>query len=114
VRRPSRGRGVEVIPDDYGTLLAEVKERVRSAQYAALRAVNTELISLYWDIGRLIAARQREHGWGRSIVERLAADLRAEFVGVSGFSASNLWRMRLFYAAYMGNEKLAQLVREIG
>jgi hypothetical protein len=41
-------------PDSYGALLHDVKERIRSAQYAALRAVNRELINLYWDIGRLI------------------------------------------------------------
>ena len=42
------------LPDDYTGLLAEVRERIRSAQYAALRAVNTELVGLYWDIGRMI------------------------------------------------------------
>ena len=41
-------------PVDYAQLLAEVKERVRSAQYAALKAVNTELVGLYWDLGRMI------------------------------------------------------------
>lgn len=52
--------------------------------------------------------------WGRSIVQQLAADLRDEFPSIGGFSASNLWRMKLFYEAYVGNEKLAPLVREIG
>ena len=42
---------------DYAQLLHEVKARVRSAQYAALKAVNTELVGLYWDIGRMIARR---------------------------------------------------------
>ncbi len=104
----------EPIPQDYGRLLGEIKERIRSAQYEALRKVNTELISLYWDIGRLIVERQRDAGWGRSVVETLASDLQAEFPGIGGFSAANLWRMRLFYDTYAGNEKLAPLVREIG
>ena len=104
----------ETIPQDYGRLLGEVKERIRSAQYEALRKVNRELISLYWDIGRLIVERQRDAGWGRSVVETLAEDLRAEFHGIGGFSAANLWRMRLFYDTYADNEKLAPLVREIG
>jgi hypothetical protein len=47
-----------LLPDSYGTLLREIKERIRSAQYAALRAVNRELINLYWEIGRLIVERQ--------------------------------------------------------
>jgi hypothetical protein len=36
---------------DYVHLLAEVKEHFRSAQYAALKAVNTELVGLYWETG---------------------------------------------------------------
>ena len=103
-----------VIPDDYAAVLAEIKERVHTAQYAALKAVNTELISLYWDIGRLIVERQQGDSWGKRIVEALARDLHVEFPGMSGFSSSNLWRMKLFYERYWRNEKLAQLVREIG
>ena len=99
---------------DYAHLLAEVKARVRSAQYAALKAVNTELVGLYWDIGRMIVERQEKAGWGKSVVEQLATDLRAAFPGVAGFSASNLWRMKGFFESYQGFEKLAPLVREIG
>ncbi len=101
-------------PGDYPRLLSEVKERIRSAQYEALKAVNKELVGLYWDIGRMIVERQENAGWGKAVVEQLAADLRAEFPGVGGFSASNLWRMKAFFEAYVGLEKLAPLVREIG
>ena len=101
------------LPDDYGALLAEVKARVRVAQYAALRAVNKELVALYWDIGRLIVERQSGKTWGRAVVERLAADLQAEFPGTGGFSVSNLWRMKAFFETYVPSEKLAPLVREI-
>jgi predicted nuclease of restriction endonuclease-like (RecB) superfamily len=101
-------------PVDYAQLLAEVKERVRSAQYAALKAVNTELVGLYWDLGRMIVERQAGQTWGKAIVQKLATDLQKEFPGVGGFSASNLWRMRAFFELYRGLEKLAPLVREIG
>jgi predicted nuclease of restriction endonuclease-like (RecB) superfamily len=104
---------IQTIPQDYAALLTEVKERLRAAQYAALRAVNKELIGLYWDIGRMIVGRQEGRSWGKAVVERLAADLRVEFPGVGGFSASNLWRMRNFYETYGSLEKLAPLVREI-
>ena len=94
--------------------MAAVKERVRAAQYEALRAVNKELIGLYWDIGRIICERQAGGAsWGKSVVERLAADLRAEFPGVQGFSAQNLWYMRQFHRTYQGHEKLQPLVGEI-
>src|SRR6201993_4649900 len=99
-----------LVPDSYGALLREIKERIRAAQYAALRAVNRELINLYWDIGRLIVERQAGQTWGRSIVHNLATDLQVEFPGVAGFSAPNLYKMRQFYEAYRGNEKLSPLV----
>ena len=60
----------------YPDLLAEIKQRIRSAQYAALKTVNQELIGLYWDIGRMIVERQAVTGWGKAVVEQLAADLR--------------------------------------
>jgi predicted nuclease of restriction endonuclease-like (RecB) superfamily len=103
----------QLVSAEYVSLLSEVKERVRRAQYAALRSVNRELITLYWDIGRMIVGRQVDGSWGKAVVERLAADLRAEFPGVGGFSASNLWRMKAFYEAYASSGKLAPLVREI-
>jgi predicted nuclease of restriction endonuclease-like (RecB) superfamily len=101
-------------PQNYPRLLAEIKERIRSAQYEALKAVNKELVGLYWDIGQMIVERQDVEGWGKAVVEQLATDLRTEFPGVGGFSASNLWRMKAFFEAYTGLEKLAPLVREIG
>ena len=90
----------KLMPAKYVALLSEIKERVRSAQYASLRAVNKELVALYWDIGRMIVGRQVEGSWGKSVVERLAADHQAEFPGAGGFSGSNLWRMKSFYEAY--------------
>ena len=99
--------------DEYPHLLSEIKERVRSAKYEALKAVNKELVGLYWDIGRLIVERQEKAGWGKSVVEQLAADLRAEFPGVGGFSAQNLWYLRQFYQEYQNSEKLQPLVGEI-
>ena len=101
------------LPEDYGSLLIEVKERIRIAQYQALRAVNRELIGLYWDIGRMITQRQEYEGWGRSVVRRLADDLQQEFPGIKGFSVQNLWYMRQFYQEYHGSEKLQPLVGEI-
>lgn len=104
----------DLISGDYPALLADIKERIRNARYAALKAVNKELIGLYWDIGRMIVERQEGNTWGKSVVEQLVRDLQAEFPGISGFSASNLWRMRHFYEIYASEPKLAPMVREIG
>lgn len=100
--------------EKYGKLIGDIKKRIRSAQYNAVRAVNRELIGLYWDIGEIIVTRQRGETWGKSVVQNIAQDLRREFPKITGFSASNLWRMKLFYESYQLSEKLAPLVREIG
>lgn len=104
----------EVLPTDYTTLLRSVKERIRAAQYDALKAVNKELIALNGDIGRMIVERQQGDTWGKSVVDQLAKDLRSEFPGVGGFSARNIWYMRDFYRTYNGHAKLQPLVAEIG
>ncbi|WP_026100092.1 PDDEXK nuclease domain-containing protein [Fortiea contorta] len=102
------------ISDDYRNLLMEVQQRIRSAQYEALKAVNREMINLYWDIGQMIVIKQQDASWGKSVVEQLAKDLQAEFPGISGFSARNIWNMRNFYVTYSQNEKLQPMVAEIG
>ncbi|MDD2365954.1 MAG: PDDEXK nuclease domain-containing protein [Desulfuromonadaceae bacterium] len=102
-----------ILSAEYSTLLLELKERIHKAQYAALKAVNKELIALYWDIGKSIVTRQNNLGWGKSVVETLARDLQNEFPGILGFSARNLWNMRTLYLAYQDNQKLQPLVAEI-
>ena len=104
----------KITTTDYAKLLGEIKERIRTAQYEALKAVNKELIALYWDIGKAIIERQKGKSWGKSVVERLAADLQQEFPGIGGFSARNIWRMREFFLTYWENEKLSPMVAEIG
>lgn len=45
---------------EYITLLKDLKDRIRSAQYEALKVVNKKMISLYWDIGCMIVSRQKK------------------------------------------------------
>ena len=100
--------------EKYAELIGDIKQRIRSAQYNALKAVNREMIELYWDIGEIIVTRQQEESWGKSVVETIAHDIREEFPRITGFSARNMWRMRDFYLTYASNEKLSPLVTEIG
>lgn len=88
------------LPTDYPAFLESLKSRVQQAQTRAMLSVNRELIQLYWDIGRLIVERQEREGWGKGIVDRLAADVQKAFPGLGGFSPVNVWRMRAFYVAY--------------
>ena len=104
----------KLMTNEYALLLAEVKERIRAAQYAAFRAVNKELVALYWDIGRMISERQIAGVHGDAVVEQLASDLRMEFPAVSGFSRRNVFYIREFYLAYRDLPKVQPLVAQIG
>jgi predicted nuclease of restriction endonuclease-like (RecB) superfamily len=100
-RSPAREEpGVAALPASYVALLNDLKNRIRTAQVKATLAVNREMIGLYWDIGRSIVERQKAEGWGKSVVDRLGADLQKEFPGESGYSKQNLWYMRRFYLAW--------------
>ncbi len=101
------------LPEDYATLLIAVKERIRSAQYEALKKVNKELVGLYWDIGKMIAEQQIDATFGDSIVDQLAIDLQQEFPGIRGFSRRNVYYMREFYLSYRDSPKMQPLVAQI-
>lgn len=90
------GRTPERMPDGYAQWLVEVKARVQAAQVRAVRAVNCEVIMLYWSIGRDIVDRQRTLGWGAKVIDRVAVDLSREFPGQRGWSPTNLKYMRMF------------------
>ena len=84
----------------YRDLIGEIKTRVRTGQHRAAMSANAEMISTYWDIGRMIAARQEKEGWGAGVIPRLAADLKNELSEEKGFSARNIGRMIRFFREY--------------
>lgn len=99
------------IPEtNYTQFIISLKTKIRSAQIKATVAVNSELIKLYWEIGKEIAEKQDQEGWGSGVLERVAKDLQNDFPGIEGFSRANIFRMKAFFIAY---EKVAQAVRQL-
>ena len=96
------------LPDGYPQVLADLKQRVRQARYQAQRRVNTELIALYWQIGRVLAEQAERARWGDKVIQRLSADLRAEFPSATGFSVANLKSMRRFASLWPAEEAVGQ------
>lgn len=92
------------ISSDYSQWLSDLKQRIANTQLQAARAVNLELIRLYWQIGHEILERQKMQGWGAKVITRLADDLRTAFPEMKGFSRANLMYMRGFAAAWTENE----------
>jgi predicted nuclease of restriction endonuclease-like (RecB) superfamily len=102
-----------MIAPEYRRFIEDLKTRVVSARISAARSVNRELILLYWDIGGAILEKQKTLGWGASVVEMVAAELKRAFPGMTGFSAQNVWRMVQLCQTYEDKEFLAQVVREM-
>lgn len=102
-----------ILSPEYLNFKNEITARIRSAQYEALKAVNKEMIALYWEVGKRITEQQTALGWGKSVVENLSRDIQKEFPGIQGFGVRNMWDMARFYAEYQSNEILQPLVAEI-
>ena len=92
---------------------ADIIQLIKQARANALRAVNTELINLYWSIGEYISKKIEQSEWGESVVTELASFIQTNEPEIKGFSDKNSCRMKQFYETYRDYPKLAPLVREI-
>ena len=96
----------------YADWLKGVKERIRLARIKVALAANSELLSFYWDLGKMIADKQTETKWGDKIIEQVSKDLKHEFPDMQGLSTSNLKyckRFYLFYHSSIGQQPVDQL-----
>lgn len=84
----------------YQEWLVDWKKRIQSAQIKAALRVNAELLSLYWELGQDIAARQEKTAWGDGLIPRFAKDLKLAFPHLTGFSVRNLFYIRKWYLFY--------------
>jgi predicted nuclease of restriction endonuclease-like (RecB) superfamily len=100
----------EISSANYTKFITSLKSKIRSAQIKAAVSVNSELIRLYWELGKDIVEKQDREGWGSGVLEKVAKDLQNEFPGIEGFSRANIFRMKAFFIAY---EKVAQAVRQL-
>jgi predicted nuclease of restriction endonuclease-like (RecB) superfamily len=85
---------------NYAGLLADIKQRIRTAQVRTAMAGNASMLMLYWEIGGVLAERQKKEGWGAAVLPRLATDLHNDLPEVKGFSARNLRLMIQFFGEY--------------
>lgn len=102
-------------PDGFRPFVEALKAHIRDAQLRAALAVNRSLLALYWNIGRAITVRQEAEGWGAKVIDLLADEIQRAFPGVSGFSRTNIYRMRALYLAYPAAEATEAIVpRAVG
>jgi predicted nuclease of restriction endonuclease-like (RecB) superfamily len=91
----------------------DIIQLIKQSRANALKAVNTELINLYWSIGEYISKKIEQSEWGDSVVTELANFIQTQEPEIKGFSDKNIWRMKQFYETYKDFPKLSTLVREI-
>ncbi len=94
--------------ETFGVLLADIKQHIQAAQTRAVLAANSELVRLYWDIGRIIDQRQKRDGWGSAVIPRLAQELKNEMPELKGFSERNIGYMIRFAREYDATPILQQ------
>jgi predicted nuclease of restriction endonuclease-like (RecB) superfamily len=98
---------------DYRIFIMQIKQSIQQAKNKAIRSVNSELISLYYNLGKQIIEKQKQTDWGEDLIGQLEVDLRRAFPASTGFSRRNLNYMRKFYNFFGSNEKVPQTVAQI-
>ena len=84
------------------SMILEIRELLENARKNVAQQVNTQLLTTYWNIGRIIVEYEQENkdraDYGKQTLKELSKELTKEFG--KGFSRSNLQNMRAFYLAY--------------
>jgi len=98
----------------YKDWFKNIKELVRTSQIKAVLNVNSELLELYWNLGKMIIEKEQNSNWGSKVIEQLSKDLCSEFVEIKGFSRQNLYYIRQWYLFYnQDNTIVQQLVGQL-
>ncbi|WP_199879892.1 DUF1016 N-terminal domain-containing protein [Arundinibacter roseus] len=92
---------------------SDIIQLIKQSRSNAIRAVNAELINLYWTIGEYISKKIEGSEWGDSVVAEIAHYIQTNEPEIKGFSDKNIWRMKQFYETYKDFPKLSPVVREI-
>ncbi len=102
--------GNEIITNnsDYKQWLSTLKKTIKSTQIKAALQVNSELLRLYWSLGKDIVEMQKSSHWGDSFLQKLSNDLSKEFPDMKGFSHRNLKSIRQWYLFYAQSNKIGQ------
>lgn len=97
----------------YADLFGQIKQRIRQGQARAVLSANAEMITTYWDVGKILHERQQQEGWGRAVIPRLSRDLRNELPEVKGFSERNIGYMIRLVREYGFSPILQQPVAKL-
>lgn len=91
----------------------ELLSIIDSACTRALKAVNAELIWMYWNVGEYLSGLCANSGFGDKVIDEVAAYIATANPGLKGFNRRGLYRMKQFYETYKDDEFVTPLVTQI-
>ena len=104
---------MKVVVKKYNQWFGELKNNIHLSRLQTSLKVNSDMLILYWYVGKQILDKIDAEGWGTKVIEQLSLDLQNEFPDMSGFSLRNLKYMRQFATVYpdllIGQQAVAQL-----
>jgi hypothetical protein len=103
----------ELLPVEFNDILELVIDRIKKAQYNALKSFSIEKVNLAWDLGLIISTKVRENNWGSKVVFALSQELQLNFPGVTGFNSRDLAYMKQLFETYSSNPIMPPLVAQI-
>lgn len=86
---------------------------IDNARFRALKAINAEMIQMYWDIGQYLSALCAEANFGDKVIDAIAAYIAETNPQIKGFNRRGLYRMKQFYETYKGDEFVTPLVTQV-
>lgn len=95
------------------TQFAEILSIIDNARSRALKAVNAELIQMYWDVGQYLSSLCAEANFGDKVIDEIATYITEVNPQIKGFNRRGLYRMKQFYETYKDDEFVTPLVTQI-
>ncbi len=92
--------GHDAMPNGYNQWRLDIEALISLSKLRAAINVNTEMLTLYWNIGKQIIEKQELAGWGKQIITQLSKDLCSKYPDDRGYSERNLRNMKRFAAEY--------------
>ncbi len=86
---------------------------VEAAKQRAIKAVNTELIKMYAEVGKYLSELCEESSFGDKVIDEVAAYIAEKAPSIKGFNRRGLYRMKQFYETYKDDEFVSPLVTQI-
>ena len=94
---------------DFDQIISIIEE----ARSRALRAVNAELIQMYWNVGEYLSDLCANAAFGDKVIDVVASYIASSGTNIKGFNRRGLYRMKQFYETYKDDEFVSPLVTQI-